>query len=65
MATIVYSFSEYPTKAKRGRAMYQFVKNGTANFGQTGPTEINGPTSEGDAEYSDRKEPKRTFPFDF
>ena len=35
-----------------------FVKNGTANFGRTGPIE-------GDPKYSGRKKPKWSFPFKF
>jgi len=44
--TIFYSFSKFPTKMKRSRAMNRFVKNGTANFGRTGPDEISGPPPE-------------------
>jgi len=44
--TSFYSLSEFLTQVKRSRVVNWFVKNGTANFGQTGPTEISGPPLE-------------------
>ena len=59
MAVVIWnSFTEFPNKGKEPVE--------TASFGQNIPMEICGPlASRGDPEYSSRKKPKQTFPFEF